>query len=104
MTSCNPVAVAKISAERDLGQMLTKEVLGRGVNSGKQVCAKFYPTLCFFWVFYANYCHFYANLSHFFAIIRCVALILGVFIHFFLLQIVQRTKIALHYVLRAALE
>ena len=37
----------------------------------------------FFWVFYANYCPFYANLSHFFAIIRCFALILGVFIHFF---------------------
>ena len=63
--------------------MLTKGVLGGGANSGEQVCAKFYPTLCFFWVFYANYCPFYANLSHFFAIIRCFALILGAFIHFF---------------------
>ena len=44
--------------KKDLGQMLTKEVLGRGANSGEQVCAKFYPTLCFFWVFYANYCLF----------------------------------------------
>ena len=51
MTSRNLVAVAKISAKKGLGQMLIKEVLGRGANSGEQVCAKFYPTLCFFGCF-----------------------------------------------------
>ena len=51
MTSRNPVAVAKISAKKGLGQMFTEKVLGRGANSGEQVCAKFYPTLCFFGCF-----------------------------------------------------